>query len=443
MRATTRDGHEEKGSGVRSLSRAWAGGTAPDTVRNPDRDTVRNPDREAVRNPDREAVRNPDREAVRNPARLPVAFARVLRGAGIDVPWGAPLRYAEALATVGLGDERHVYWAGRATLVSRPEDVDVYDAAFRAFFFGEEWEERDGEPEDMVVVAHDDPDAGRSDVQPDEEPGPVRELRYSATEVLRRKDFARCSAAELAEAQRLMDRIRLVGPRQTSRRRRPVRRRGTWPDLRRTVRQALRTEGEPLARRWVEAGERQRRIVFLCDVSGSMGPYARALLRFLHVVVAGRPRVEAFTVGTRLTRVTRALAANDPDAAMAAAGKAVPDWSGGTRLGEALGEFNDRWGVRGLARGAVVVVLSDGWDRGDPSVLGREMARLARVAHRVVWVNPLKATPGYAPLVRGMAAALPYVDDFVEGHSVESLEALARLLDAEPRQRGHGSMSAA
>jgi hypothetical protein len=173
---------------------------------------------------------------------------------------------------------------------------------------------------------------------------------------------------------------------------------------------------------------RPRRVVLLCDVSGSMEPYARALLRFLHVAVAGRSRVEAFALGTRLTRLTRELATRDPDAALAAAASRVVDWSGGTRLGEGLREFNDRWGVRGMARGAVVVVLSDGWDRGDPDVLADEMARLARVAHRVVWVNPLKASPDYAPLARGMAAALPHVDDFVTGHSVAALEELVEVI---------------
>ncbi|HVC13729.1 MAG TPA: VWA domain-containing protein [Acidimicrobiales bacterium] len=375
--------------------------------------------------------------------RLPVAFVRVLRSAGLEIPGGAAVRFAEALGALGLGDERNAYWAGRATLVRRPEDVAVYDAAFRAFFFGDDWEHESAMVADIVEVAHDDPDAGSPDADSGEEPTPVRELRYSASEVLAQKDFARCSDEELAEAQRLMARIRLLGPRRVSRRRRPAARRGDWPDLRRTVREALRTDGEPIRRRWQKTGERPRRVVFLCDVSGSMSPYARALLRFLNIVVAAGPRVEAFTIGTRLTRVTRALGAHDPDAAMAAAGRAVPDWSGGTRLGDALREFNDRWGVRGLARGAVVVVLSDGWDRGDPGVLGAEMARLSRVAHRVVWVNPLKATPGYAPLVRGMAAALPYVDDFVEGHSVESLEALARLVVGDPGRAGRGSMSAA
>jgi uncharacterized protein with von Willebrand factor type A (vWA) domain len=367
----------------------------------------------------------------------------VLRAAGLDVPGGAPASYAEALAAVGLGSEQDVYWAGRATLVRRPEDVEVYDTAFRAFYGGEGWPEHADEVVETVALAHDDPDARPPEPEEKEEPGVVRELRYSAAEVLRRKDFAQCTPEELAEAQRLMARIRIGGPRRASRRRQRARRSGDWPDLRRTVRESLRTDGEPLRRRWLETGERPRRVVLLCDVSGSMAPYARALLRFLHVAVTGRPRVEAFTIGTRLTRVTRMLSAHDPDAALAAASRAVPDWSGGTRLGDALGDFNALWGVRGFARGALVVVLSDGWDRGDPEVLAEQMARLARVAHRVIWVNPLKATPGYAPLVRGMAAALPYVDDFVEGHSVESLEALARLLVDDPARPRDRSVKAA
>jgi hypothetical protein len=171
-------------------------------------------------------------------------------------------------------------------------------------------------------------------------------------------------------------------------------------------------------------------VVLIVDVSGSMEPYARALMRFAHATVAGRGvrRAEVFTLGTRLTRITRELGGRDPDAAVAAAAAAVADWSGGTRLGASLREFNDRWGVRGLARGAVVVVLSDGWDRGDPAEVAEEMGRLSRVAHRVVWSNPLKASPGYAPLARGMAAALPYVDQFVEGHSYAALEQLADVV---------------
>jgi uncharacterized protein len=164
-----------------------------------------------------------------------------------------------------------------------------------------------------------------------------------------------------------------------------------------------------------------------------MEPYARALVRFLHVAVAGRGDVEAFALGTRLTRITRELSARDPDVALRAATDAVVDWSGGTRLGEGLRAFNDRYGVKGTARNAIVVILSDGWDRGDPDLLAAEMARLGRVAHRVVWVNPLKASPGYLPVARGMSAALPYVDDFVEGHSVASLSALADAVGTETR----------
>ena len=396
-----------------------------------------------ARPPEGSLRRGTARAGAGDPARVAVAFARVLRAAGLDVPGGAPASYAEALAAVGLGSEQDVYWAGRATLVRRPEDVEVYDTAFRAFYGGEGWPEHADEVVETVALAHDDPDARPPEPEEKEEPGVVRELRYSAAEVLRRKDFAQCTPEELAEAQRLMARIRIGGPRRASRRRQRARRSGDWPDLRRTVRESLRTDGEPLRRRWLETGERPRRVVLLCDVSGSMAPYARALLRFLHVAVTGRPRVEAFTIGTRLTRVTRMLSAHDPDAALAAASRAVPDWSGGTRLGDALGDFNALWGVRGFARGALVVVLSDGWDRGDPEVLAEQMARLARVAHRVIWVNPLKASPGYAPLVRGMAAALPYVDDFVEGHSVESLEALARLLVDDPARPRDRSVKAA
>ncbi len=380
------------------------------------------------------------------PERLAVGFARLLRHAGVAVPGGAPASYAEALAAVGLEDEGPVYWAGRATLVRRPEDVPAYDACFQAYWRGGVTVGLRAAPApETVAIATDDPEHEGGAEEPAGGPeATVLHLRYSPTEVLREKDFAECTPEELAEAQRMMAALRLGGARRRTRRRRRAPRRGTWPDLGRTVRHALRTGGEPVHRHWHVPGDRPRRVVFLCDVSGSMAPYARALLRFLHVTVAGRPGVEAFTIGTRLTRVTRALSARDPDAAMRQAALAVPDWSGGTRLGEALRQFNDRWGTGGMARGAVVVVLSDGWDRGDPAVLGEEMARMARVAHRVVWVNPLKATPGYAPLVRGMAAALPYVDEFMEGHSLASLEALAAVLDADAGRRpapGPGSAS--
>src|SRR5437588_6773255 len=363
------------------------------------------------------------------PERLAVAFAHVLRRAGLDVDLGTVITYRRALAAVGLGAPGPVYWAGRSTLVRRPEDVAAYDSGFAAFWLGAPPDPPPAPPPVEVVVALDDSegDDGAGDTDA-EKAQPTLAVRYSPVEVLRHKDFAVYSPAELAESRRLMADLRLVGALRRSRRLRPSHRSHGRPDLRRTVRLAVRAGGEVVRRPRVEQSMRPRRVVLLCDVSGSMEPYARALLRFLHAAVAGRGRVEAFAMGTRLTRLTRELSGHDPDAALAGAARAVPDWSGGTRLGEGLRTFNDLWGVRGVARGAIVVILSDGWDRGDPDQLGTEMARLRRVAHRVVWVNPLKATPGYAPVARGMAAARPYVDSFVEGHSLAALESLAEVI---------------
>jgi uncharacterized protein with von Willebrand factor type A (vWA) domain len=351
----------------------------------------------------------------------------VLRGAGLDVPVGSVTTFVEALGAVGVERQEGVYWAGRATLVRRPEDVPTYDRAFGAFWLGRDPSAADERLVQPVTLAIDEdlPADGDDTAAPT---GPTLTVRYSATEILRQKDFAAYSADEFAEARRLMADVRLAGALRRSRRLVPSGARAGRPDLRRTVRGALRSGGEPVRRAFLDPSQRPRRVVLLCDISGSMEPYARSLLRFVHVAVAGRSRVEAFTLGTRLTRLTRELSGRDPDAALARATHAVADWSGGTRLGDGLRAFNDRWGQRGMARGAVVVILSDGWDRGDPDALATEMARLRRVAHRVVWVNPLKAAPGYAPLARGMAAALPYVDDFVEGHSLAALQSLVEVI---------------
>jgi uncharacterized protein with von Willebrand factor type A (vWA) domain len=370
---------------------------------------------------------------------LIVGFVRELRDAGVPVPIGSTVLYAEALGEVGLERESSVYWAGRATLALTPADIALYDVVFRRYWRGEAVTlARHDTPASPITIALDDGEDG--EVSRDDETstpeGDVLVVRYSPTEVLRHRDFASYSSDELAEAQRLMADLRLVGATRRSRRSRPSPRRRGHPDVRRTVRAALRTDGEAIRRHHREPGERARRVVLLADISGSMEPYSRALLRFAHAAVAGGTRVEAFTVGTRLTRVTRELSSRDPDAALARAALAVEDWSGGTRLGASLRAFNDEWGVRGLARGAIVVILSDGWDRGDPEELRAEMARLHRVAHRVVWVNPLKATPGYQPLAQGMAAALPEVDDFIEGHSLEALDELVRVIaDAGGRAR--------
>ena len=353
-------------------------------------------------------------------------FADALRRNGLDVPLGSVTAFVDALAALGVERERDVYWAGRATLVRRPEDVAMYDRAFAAFWRGDGVPAPSLLPHEPLTLVLDDGTA--VDDAGDGRAGRTIAVRYSAREVLRQKDFARCSHAELDEAHRLMADLRLSGALRRSRRLRPSRRTTGRPDLRRTVRRALRAGGEPMRRVFLEPSARPRRIVLLCDVSGSMDAYARELLRFLHVAVAGRTRVEAFALGTRLTRLTRQLSTRDPDAALAAAAGSVLDWSGGTRLGDGLRAFNDQWGVRGTARGAVVVILSDGWDRGDVEVLAEQMARLRRVAYRIVWVNPLKATPGYAPLARGMAAALPFVDELVEGHSVAALERLSEVI---------------
>ncbi len=359
-----------------------------------------------------------------------VGFARLLRGAGLDVPVGATITFAEALAEVGVDTRDRVYWAGRTTLLRCPEDVAVYDRAFAAWWEGRFHVDHRATVERELTLAF---DSGAEDDRADDggdDDGtetPTVQVRYSRAEVLRDRDFAAYTPAEFAEARKLMADLRLAGALRRSRRTRPSGRRRGRPDLRRTVRRALRAGGEPIDRAFVEPSTRPRRLVLLCDVSGSMEPYARALVRFLHAAVVGRGRVEAFALGTRLTRITRELSSRDPDAAVAAAARRVVDWSGGTRLGEGLRQFNDEWGVRGMARGAVVVILSDGWDRGEPELLAEQMARLHRVAHRVVWVNPLKASPDFAPLARGMAAALPHVDEFVEGHSLASLEHLAEV----------------
>ena len=360
-----------------------------------------------------------------------VGFVAAVRAAGLPVPTGATVTFGRALAAVGLDRPERVYWAGRATLVQRPEDVPAYDRAFAAYFSGRPVE-AEGSLVQTVEVGLDVPDDGADDPGADDggPAGTDMALRWSPTEVLRHKDLAACTPEEREEAHRLMAGLRVQAALRKSRRRRPDPRGRGRLDPRRSVRRALRDGGELFRPAATRRGERPRRLVVLVDVSGSMEPYSRALVRWAHAAVAARRRgrVEAFALGTRVTRITPALTSHDPDQALRRAADTVADWSGGTRLGDGLRRFNDEWGVRGAARGAVVVILSDGWDRGDPEVLGAEMARLGRVAHRVVWVNPLKASPAYAPLARGMAAALPHVDEFVEGHSVASLEALAAVV---------------
>lgn len=364
-----------------------------------------------------------------DPATAAVAFVRLLRQVGIDVPVDATARFVEALDVVDVAEPDDVYWSARATLIRREEDVRPFDLVFAGYFGGRAVEIDPPPQPESVTVAIDDPDAGEADGDEVVDVGDSIQVRFSRVETLRHADFATLDERELAEAWSMIERIRVTGAPRRSRRRIAAPRGRI--DLRRSVRAALRTGGEPFERATTGSGERFRRVVLLVDVSGSMEPYARALLRFAHAAVTARSRIDAFALGTRLTRLTRELSRRDPDDALAHAAAAIEDFSGGTRLGEGLRAFNDEWGVRGMARGAVVVILSDGWDRGDPDDFAEQMQRLARVAHRVVWVNPLKATPGYAPLARGMAAALPHVDAFVEGHSVDALERLSVVLAGE------------
>ena len=363
--------------------------------------------------------------------RIAVGFCRVLRRTGLRVPASATINFVESLAVLGVEDRAGVYWAGRATLVHRPEDLVLYDRVFATF-----WEQRESEgvqieehPPPITLALDSDEDEPEPDTDDEAEPGDdIQAVRFSRAEVLTTKDFADCTKEELRELSTLMSRLRFTTYRRRSRRQVPVSGRGERPDLRRTVRWALRHQGEPMRRAFTVKATRPRRLVLVIDVSGSMEPYARALLRFSHAAVVARDRVEVFVLGTRLTRLTKHLTSRDPDAAIRKAFPQVKDWAGGTRLGEGMRAFNQEWGVRGMARGAVVVVLSDGWDRGDVQLLNDEMERLHRVTHQVVWVNPLKATPGYAPLAAGMSAALPHVDRFIEGHSYASLEQLAAIL---------------
>jgi hypothetical protein len=266
-------------------------------------------------------------------------------------------------------------------------------------------------------------------------------LRYSPREILRHKDFGTYTEEEFETAQRLMATLRLSAPLRRSRRLAPSRR--GLPALRATLQRAFRTHGEPLRWAFRAPKSKPRRLVFLCDISGSMSEYSRALLLFLHTAVRAGREVEAFCFGTRLTRVTRELASGGPEEALASAAATIVDWSGGTRLGECLKAFCDRWGQRGLARGAIVVIMSDGWDRGDPAFLAEQMARLRRLAHRLVWINPCKGSPGYEPVTLGMSSALPYIDDFLAGHNLASLESLAVVVSEAFARRSSGDLAPA
>jgi uncharacterized protein with von Willebrand factor type A (vWA) domain len=368
--------------------------------------------------------------ALDDPVRVFVGLGRALDSAG--VPAG-PDRVAEAVrAAVALDPTRRadLYWAGRVTFCANPGDLRKYDAIFDALVTGD-LPRLQPRTQHLVravpiTLAVPDPDGVEDELDGTEDS--VLQAAASRVETLRHKDVTTLGAAERALLDRALAALSLPGESRPSRRRRPSPHPGAV-DPGRTVRALLRSGGEPVRPRWRRRSVRPRPGVLLVDVSGSMSGYADVLLRFAHAATRRRgARTEVFTLGTRLTRVTREMATPDPDRAMAAVAAAVPDWSGGTRLGVLLREFLDRWGQRGAARGAVVVILSDGWERDDPALLGAQMRRLSLLARRVVWCNPRKARPGFAPLAGGLAAALPHVDDFVAGHSLEALEQLAMIV---------------
>jgi uncharacterized protein with von Willebrand factor type A (vWA) domain len=363
-------------------------------------------------------------------------LAATMRAAGVRVGVGELLSAHKALSAVDPVDREAAYFALRATLCSRQEDLAAFDAAFAEWFLpapSPPPEPPPGLDEVAKLVLPRTAVPGPVGIPELETDAEVVPSAWSDVELLRDKDFAEYTDEERRRARRVMRRLAGAVPTRPSRRTRKARRRGAAPpagrlDLRGTMRASMRTAGDPVERHWREPGERPRPLVLVCDVSGSMEPYARMLLAYMQACVAARRRVEAFVFGTRLTRVTGELRGRDPDAALERAAGAARDWSGGTRIGEALATLNREHGRR-LGRGAVVVLLSDGWDRGEPEQLEREVARLARCSHRLIWLNPLKAHPDYQPLTRGMRAALPHVDEFMAANSLASLEELAEALD--------------
>ena len=364
-----------------------------------------------------------------------VTFGRVLREAGMEVGAGRLADALHGLDRVDVTRQDDVYWTLRTTLVARREELEPFDRAFRAWFLSTPVSPpgRDQDPRTMPPGAQRKRsdarmrgDAPNADGEPDS-------VGYSAHEILRRKDFASMTHAEFAAARRLIADIECRRPRRRSRRLRPHSR-GRTLDVRRLARGSLATGGDPVNRRFRRRAEMPRKLVVLCDVSGSMEAYTRAMLLFLHALMRAGRGVEVFAFGTRLTRLTPELVTRDPEEALRRAADRVVDWAAGTRIGVSLKAFNDVWGRRALTRGAVVLIVSDGWERHDPSLVGREMQRLHRAAFAVVWVNPLKGGRDYEPLAGGMRAALPFIDRFVTGHNLASLDELAGLLSGIERR---------
>jgi uncharacterized protein with von Willebrand factor type A (vWA) domain len=401
---------------------------------------------------------------------LASGFSQRLHDAGVPVTPSQTEQYTHALRLTKPVSRRRLYCTTRAIFVTGFQQVAAFDRVF-AEVFGTR--KRSINPDDYDVdmdeqtveqVDSESPDemsdqnimereggqdassvnAGEDDDSQDQQEDETEQEKLvplqeaSREEALSYKNFQALNAEELALLYKLMVRLQLATPERVSRRKQRGRH-GEHMDMRRTLRKSLHTGGDPIVLARKRRRSHPRRLVLLCDISGSMEPYARAYLQFMHAARATGPYAEAFVFATRLTRLTTQLAGRNPQRAIRRAAEAAPDWSSGTRIGDALKTFNDRWGRRGMARGSVIVILSDGWERGDPELVGREMQRLARLAYRIVWVNPRVAAKDFSPKAGGLVAALPHCDALVSGHTLKSLEEVADAIAAE---RDHDPMSA-
>ncbi len=388
-----------------------------------------------------------------------MTFGRVLRRAGLNIGTGEIMDALRALTVIGIRNRDDVYQALYSTFVTRNEQRDIFDQAFHLF-----WRAPSRLPQMMQLLL---PNVRGSDQKKNEpsprvkqalqeetptrppRPKPQKEpqkqqldliFTYSPDEILRKKDFADFTPEEVIQAKEFLASLRWPIEPYASRRRTPDWK-GRLLDFRRTLRRNLRHNAELMRLSWLGHNRKPRPVVILCDISGSMERYSRMLLHFMHALTSGMQRIETFVFGTRLTRITRHLQHRDIDQAVDEVTRAVQDWAGGTKIGEALKDFNYIWARRVLRHGAVVMIISDGWDRGDASLLETEMARLSRSCYRLIWLNPLLGFEGYEPLTRGMQTALPYVDDFLSVHNLESLEQLGRLLSAISHRRRPARMS--
>jgi uncharacterized protein with von Willebrand factor type A (vWA) domain len=384
--------------------------------------------------------------ATESPDLLPrlAAFARLLHDAGLDAGPGRLATATRALGQVPLGDQAAFRDSLRACFVSRKDELPVFEAAFDIF-----WTPPDAHPAAGQMPGRGRPlplpperaqawlqalglNQSRMPRRTEEDGTPQSSSGYSEKELLRQKDFEEMTWLETEQVRRLLHQAPWRIAERRTRRLRPAH--GGRVDLRRTARQSIRSSGELIRLLHRQPRLRRRPVVLLCDVSGSMERYSRLLLIFAHAI-ARREDVETFVFSTRLTRITRLLRRRDIDQALHNVGRRVQDFSGGTRIGQALAEFNRRWARRVLGHGAVVIVVSDGWDRGDPAMLATELERLRRMSHRLIWLNPLLGSEGYEPVTRGMAAALPHTDDFLAAHNLEALDELGALLAGLDRRR--------